>query len=475
MAVTSIHSIRTTLNKSIQYIVDGNKTRNGELVVSNGCSADARTASEQFAQIRACGSGRSTILAQHIIQSFPPGEVTPEQAQRIGMELCQKLFGNDYQYILATHIDHKYIHNHIIVNNTNMFTKKTFETEFNQGKKSERAWAKIRNTSDELCSKYALSVIKNPQMNKGKSHYEWEQHNKEMFTDVNNVNTYKHSSNSWKSRLKLEIDEVIKIAVDFDDFLIKCRQQNIEVEYNPNRVIDLKFRLDGQQRFIRSRTLGWYYETPQIKSRIEMCKKAINYKQDYSIIHTDTETMQSSPGLRRWADIQNMKNASKIINTLTKYNVQDRTDLDKKCLAGMMMRGVIVGQLEPIQSEIDLLKKKKQAVVTLLKHKPVIDEMKTLSGRKRSKFEKLHQVDIYEHNQALEQLREFFPNNQFPNVPTLDKQISKKTTEFDKLNTQYNEVVTRNKELEYCRQQLAEYLRNELNHVRQKKKNNQLE
>lgn len=258
MAVTSIHSVRTTLGKSIQYIVDGNKNRNGELVISNGCSTDAQTATEQFSKIRACGSGRSTILAQHIIQSFAPDEVTPEQAQRIGIELCQKLFGNDYQYVLATHIDHDHIHNHIIVNNTNMFTKKTFETEFNQGKKSERAWAKIRSISDELCKKHGLSVIKNPQLRKGKSHYEWEQHNNEMFTDVNSVNICKHSSNSWKSSLKREIDEVVKIAVDFDDFLVKCRQHGIEVEYNPERVIDLKFRFDGQQRFTRSRTLGWY-------------------------------------------------------------------------------------------------------------------------------------------------------------------------------------------------------------------------
>ena len=449
MAVTSIHSIRTTLNKSIQYIVDGNKTRNSELVVSNGYSTDARTASEQFAQIRACGSGRSTILAQHIIQSFPPVEVTPEQAQRIGMELCQKLFGSDYQYILATHIDNEHIHNHIIVNNINMFTKKTFETEFNQGKKSERAWAKIRNTSDEICNKYSLSVIKNPQVNKGKNHYEWEQNQK---------------NDSWKSKLKLAIDEVIKIAVDFDDFLIKCQQHNIEIEYNPEHTIDLKFRLNGQQRFIRSRTLGWYYETTQIKRRIEMCKKAINYKQDYSIIRTDTETMQSSSGLRRWADLQNIKNASKIINMLTKYSVQDGTDLENKCLSGMMIRGAIVGKLEPLQQEIDLLK-----------HKPVIDELKTLSGRKRSKFEKLHQVEFSEYNQAFEQLHEFFPDNHFPNVPTLDKQISKKTTEFDNLNKQYNDVVIRSKELEYCRQQLNEYLRQEQSQVQQKKKNKQRE
>lgn len=475
MAVTSIHSIRTTLNKSIQYIVDGNKTRNGELVVSNGCSSDARTATEQFAQIRACGSGRSTILAQHIIQSFAPGEITPERAQRIGMELCQKLFGNDYQYILATHIDHDHIHNHIIVNNTNMFTQKTFETEFNQGKKSERAWTKIRNISDEICGKYGLSVIKNPQVSKGKSHYEWEQHNNEMFTDVNSVNICKQSSNSWKSRLKREIDEVVKIAADFDDFLVKCRQHDIEVEYNPERVIDLKFRLDGQQRFIRSRTLGWYYETSQIKRRIETYKKVMNYKHDYSIIRTDTEQMQFSSGLQRWADLQNMKNASKIINMLTKYDVQDNTDLENKCLSGMAVRGAIVGKLEPLQKEIDLLKKKKQAVVILLKHKPVIDELKTLSGRKKSKFEKEHQEEIDIHTQALRQLQEYFPDNHFPNVATLDKQISKKTAELDSLNKQYNEVVARNKELEYCRQQLDEYIRQEERQNQQKKKNLQLE
>ncbi len=289
---------------------------------------------------------------------------------------------------------------------------------------------------------------------KGKSHYEWEQHNNGMFTDVNNVNICKHSSNSWKSRLKREIDEVIKTAADFYDFLIKCRQHGIEVEYNPDYKIDLKFRLDGQQRFARSRTLGWYYKTPQIKRRIENYKKVINYEHDLKIIRTDTEQMQFPFGLRRWADLQNMKNASKIINMLTKYSVQDNVDLEDKCLSRIAARGAIVGKLEPLQNEISLLKKKKQAVVTLLKHKPVFDELKTLSGRKKSKFEKEHQEEIDIHNQALKQLQKFFPDNHFPNVSVLDRQISEKTAEFDSLNKQYNEVVARNKELEYCRQQL---------------------
>ena len=70
----------------------------------------------------------------------------------------------------------------------------------------------------------------------------------------------------------------------------------------------------------------------------------------------------------------------------------------------MAVRGAIVGKLDLLQKEIDLLKKKKQAVVTLLKHKPVFDELKTLSGRKKSKFEKAHQTEIFAHNQALNQL-----------------------------------------------------------------------
>ncbi|WP_072419515.1 MULTISPECIES: relaxase/mobilization nuclease domain-containing protein [unclassified Ruminococcus] len=54
----------------------------------------------------------------------------------IGQELCKTLFNDEYQYILAVHVDHSHVHNHIIVNNVNFYTGKTFETEHNQGKKS---------------------------------------------------------------------------------------------------------------------------------------------------------------------------------------------------------------------------------------------------------------------------------------------------------------------------------------------------
>ena len=74
-----------------------------------------------------------------MIQSFAPNEVTPEKAMEIAQELCHRLSQEQYQYVIAIHTDHDHIHAHIVVNNTNFITGKTFETEHNQGKKKGRA------------------------------------------------------------------------------------------------------------------------------------------------------------------------------------------------------------------------------------------------------------------------------------------------------------------------------------------------
>ena len=149
----------------------------------------------------------------------------------IGQELCKALFNDEYQYVLAVHCDHEHIHNHIIVNNVNFYTGHTFETEHNQGKIPDRAWNKLRAISDELCRKHGLSIIENPHLSKGKSHWEWE-------LDKQNL--------SWKEQLKRAIDEVIKVSEDFEDFLAKCADFGILVDYNPDHKIDLKFMLAEQ-------------------------------------------------------------------------------------------------------------------------------------------------------------------------------------------------------------------------------------
>lgn len=94
---------------------------------------------------------------------------------------------------------------------------------------------------------------------------------------------------SWKAKLKFAIDQVVKESNNFEDFLQKCKARNIEVVYNPEHVIDLKFRLAGQQKFTRARTLGWYYETKQIIKRIDLYNGIIRTPEKSALIDTNSE------------------------------------------------------------------------------------------------------------------------------------------------------------------------------------------
>lgn len=151
MATTKLFPITATERKAISYIADGSKTDNGRLISTFCCSSDPAQASRDFASVRACGTGKNKILSQHFIQSFKPGEITPERALEVGEELCEKFLKGEYQYYLAVHVDKAHVHLHVIFNNCNMYDYKTFETHEDQGSKKERAWKKLFDLSDEIC------------------------------------------------------------------------------------------------------------------------------------------------------------------------------------------------------------------------------------------------------------------------------------------------------------------------------------
>ena len=76
----------------------------------------------------------NTVLSQHFIQSFKPGEITPERALEVGKELCEKFLKGEYQYFLAIHTDTDHTHLHVIFNNVNRKNGRTFETNMNRGR-----------------------------------------------------------------------------------------------------------------------------------------------------------------------------------------------------------------------------------------------------------------------------------------------------------------------------------------------------
>ncbi|MGB4092253.1 MAG: relaxase/mobilization nuclease domain-containing protein, partial [Ruminococcus flavefaciens] len=412
---------------AIAYICNPDKTADGKYVVSNLCVSTPCGASEQFRNIRqTVGTGRSRSECQHIIQSFAPGEVTPERALLIGQELCKALFNDEYQYVLAVHCDHEHIHNHIIVNNVNFYTGKTFETEHNQGKIPERAWSKLRTISDELCRKHGLSIIENPELSKGKSHWEWE-------LDEQNL--------SWKEQLKRAIDEVIKVSEDFEDFLAKCADFGILADYNPDHKIDLKFMLAEQKKrnprakFTRAKTLGYFYESKQIAQRIISYKYQMSHSPKAKIIRTTADRFQESKGLQNWADRENMKAASKALNEMNASNttLEELESAAHKALAKFTVMSTpqmtMSRRIHELEEQIPAIEKYHEFVEYHKKYT-------SLEGKEKTKYKSDFCHELDEYNKAYKKLIELFPDGHIPKLSKLKTELENTRKEYAELSAE---------------------------------------
>ena len=103
-AITKIHPIKSTLNLAIDYIVNGDKTDEQLFVSTHKCHES--TAHTQFLRTRNDAGTKGTVLARHLIQSFLPGETSPELAHQIGMELCKKILKDEYEFVLSLSLIH---------------------------------------------------------------------------------------------------------------------------------------------------------------------------------------------------------------------------------------------------------------------------------------------------------------------------------------------------------------------------------
>lgn len=383
----------------------------------------------------------------------------------IGQELCKALFNDEYQYVLAVHCDHEHIHNHIIVNNVNFYTGKTFETEHNQGKIPDRAWSKLRTISDELCRKHGLSIIENPHLSKGKSHWEWE-------LDKQNL--------SWKEQLKRTIDEVIKVSEDFEDFLAKCADFGILVDYNPDHKIDLKFMLAEQKernpraKMTRAKTLGYFYESQQIRRRIESYKYQMSHRPTARIIRTTAERFQQSQGLQNWADRENMKAASKALNEMTASN-STLEELESAALTAFSQRMAAKSEQSALRKKWDEIQELLPLVEEVVKYTEIHKRYKSLTGKEQTKFGKQCSYELSEYDRLFAKIREIIPEGKVPSPELLRKQLEKIQEQYNEQSAKYD---TSKKEADRLAQQIQKkrqsqktldrYLQNEQDAKRKK-------
>lgn len=112
MAYTKIHAIKATVDKTIEYICNPDKTDEQIYISSYACAHETVAINFKYT-LDHCRENRPN-KAYHLIQAFSPGEVGYEEAHRIGKELADKILEGKYSYVITTHIDKGHIHNHII-------------------------------------------------------------------------------------------------------------------------------------------------------------------------------------------------------------------------------------------------------------------------------------------------------------------------------------------------------------------------
>ena len=251
-------TIYSDLQSVLHYAANEEKTVEGKeramFVTGVNCNRD--TAFQEMQAVKERFGKTGGNVAYHAYQSFKPGEVTPELCHRLGVELAKRMWGDDYQVLVATHFNTGTYHNHFVVNSVGLWDGR----KFNCGK---RAYYQFRQLSDDLCREYQLSTIKNPKGKTPRSIY---------FAEKNGEPT--------RYNLMRESQDVaLKVSVDGNDLRKALREQGYELDANPAHKYATLRRI-GSKKAVRLYRLGEDYDLPALRERIEENRQ--RYAHDFS-------------------------------------------------------------------------------------------------------------------------------------------------------------------------------------------------
>ena len=259
MAYTKVFAIRRRLDDRIDDVVNGEKTAldagvtyatNPEKTEQHFFTSAINSESSEtaFAEMQATKRrfGKlGGVVGYHFIQSFAPGEVTPEQAHTIGVEFAQRLFGDRYEVVIGTHLDKAHLHNHVVVNSVSFVDGKKYHSS------PGSYYFDVRGVSDALCRENDLSTIA-PQ-SKGKHYAEWK--------------AEQNGKPTIRSTIRADIDRIIGEAYTYETFLMFLRREGYVVQNRPDRKY-VTVLPPGGKRAIRLDSLGDGYTEQDIRRRL---------------------------------------------------------------------------------------------------------------------------------------------------------------------------------------------------------------
>ena len=310
-------TVAACLKSRTDYAQNPDKTEQGQLVSSYKCSP--LTVDEEFMlskrqyELVTGRRQKSDVIAYQIRQSFRPGEITAEEANKVGYELAMRFTKGKYAFVVATHTDRQHIHNHVIFNSTALDGSRKFRDFFFSA-------LAVQRLSDLICLEHSLSVIEiKPYRERQKRVlYPPKESNRDQLCGV--------------------IDSILADKPgSYEEFLKKLEQQGYEVKRGKHTAVKGK----GQKRFIRFRTLGTGYGEDEIKAVLEGKAKHQPYhkklprEQPFQLLVDIQGKMAEgkSVGYKKWATKFNLKEMSKTLLFLQEQKIGSAEELRERAAA----------------------------------------------------------------------------------------------------------------------------------------------
>ncbi len=408
-------SVAACLKSRTDYAQNPDKTEHGELISSYECSP--LTVDEEFMlskrqyELVTGRRQKSDVIAYQIRQSFKPGEITAEEANKVGYELAMRFTKGKYAFIVATHTDREHIHNHIIYNSTALDSTRKFRDFLLSG-------LAVQRLSDLICLEHQLSVIEiKPYRERQKR-------------------TLYPPRESNRDKLCAVIDNILlnERPANFEGFLQKLEQQGYEIKRGKYTSV----KGTRQKRFIRLKTLGAGYSEDEIKAVIagkaehRPHQKQPPKEQPFQLLVDIQAKLAEGKGggYERWAKKYNLKEMSKTLIFLQEQKIGSADDLKERADAALSRYHKLGDSIKAAEKRMAEIAVLRAHIVNYAKTRPVYDAYRK-SGYS-SKFLEAHREEVTLHKTA---------------KAAFNESGLKKLPKVKDLNAEYSALLTKKKAL----------------------------
>ena len=403
-------SVAACLKSRTDYAQNPDKTEQGQLVSSYKCSP--LTIDEEFMLTKRqydLVNGRrqkSDVIAYQIRQSFRPGEITAEEANKVGYELAMRFTKGKHAFVVATHTDRQHIHNHVIFNSTALDGSRKFRDFFFSA-------LAVQRLSDLICLEHQLSVIE-----------------KKPYRERQKRVLYP-SKESNRDKLCSVIDGILlnEKPANFEAFLQKLEQQGYEIKRGKHTSV----KGARQKRFIRFRTLGAGYSEDEIKAVLEGKAKHQPYQkkqpkeQPFQLLVDIQGKMAEgkSVGYKKWATKFNLKEMSKTLLFLQEQKIGSAEELRERAAAATERYHAMGDSIKAAEARLTEIAVLKTHIINYAKTRSAYDAYRK-SGYSK-KFLDAHREEITLHKAAKAAFDEA-GLQKLPKVKELDAEFSELLT-----------------------------------------------